>query len=145
MKLKVILNIQNKTGFALNNRKIQLLIESELKKRNYSGRWEIGIFLVKRDTIKSINKKYRDLNQVTDVLSFAINEQKIPGVNKEILPLNYLGDIFVCLPYIADVIKDHQKEKWPDLANYQKKRLINQELEFILRHGLLHLFGIHHK
>lgn len=144
MKLILTINIQNKTGFRLKKNKIEHLIKSQLKKRGFSGRWEMGVFLVKKETIKSINQKYRQINQVTDVLSFGINEKKIKAFNKQILPLYYLGDIFLCPSYISQAVKNRLEGKWLILSTTQQRNIVSYELEYILKHGLLHLLGIHH-
>ncbi|MBI4652767.1 rRNA maturation RNase YbeY [Candidatus Kuenenbacteria bacterium] len=52
---------------------------------------EISIIFVGEKKIKQINKKYRKINKVTDVLSF--------GLWKVVRPLaeqNYFGEIFIC-------------------------------------------------
>lgn len=81
-------------------------------------RGEISIVLVGDAKIKELNKKYRNKNQVTDVLAF---DYGLPGGQ---------GEIFICLPR----------------AKRQARQLghsLKQELAILLIHGILHLAGYH--
>lgn len=76
---------------------------------------EVSIAFVGEDEIRKMNKEYRGLDKVTDVLSFE-------GDN------SFLGEIIIC----PEQIKRQAKE----LGNSEKYEII-----FILVHGLLHLLG----
>jgi probable rRNA maturation factor len=66
---------------------------------------------------------------VTDVLSFPqMDGESIPEVDSEVLTL---GDVVVCYP---------QAKK----QSLKLNRLIDDEIEFLTCHGVLHLLGIHH-
>ncbi|MBI2063953.1 MAG: rRNA maturation RNase YbeY [Candidatus Yanofskybacteria bacterium] len=57
---------------------------------------ELSVNLVGEGRIKALNKKYRDKNRATDVLSFPLQEKKDAKTrNDDIISL---GDIFICLP-----------------------------------------------
>ena len=75
----------------------------------------ISVALVGGQTIKNLNKKYRHVNQVTDVLAF-----------------NDPVEIIVCWPQL---IKQANEQK-----HSQKK-----ELAILLIHGLLHILGYDHQ
>lgn len=75
--------------------------------------------------IRTLNRQFMKKDQPTDVLSFPL--QEIPGENTKLI-----GTIFVC----SDIIKEQAKEK-----NISFK----EEFVFIVRHGIDHLVGIHHK
>lgn len=80
--------------------------------------------IVDSKTIKVINKKYRNKDKVTDVISFANRD------NKDLyVPL--LGEIYICLA---------QAKKQAAEYNHSLKR----ELCFLFTHGLLHLLGFDH-
>lgn len=80
--------------------------------------------IVSSATIKKINKQYRKIDKVTDVISFANRDN-----TKVIVPL--LGEIFICL----DKAKSQAKEY---------KHCLQRELIFLFTHGLLHLLGYDH-
>lgn len=93
---------------------------------------EVSISFVKNDEIQEINKTYRDKDQPTDVISFALEEEfegevEIIGVE---LP-RVLGDIIISV----DMAKVQAEE-----YNHSFKR----ELGFLAVHGFLHLLGYDH-
>ena len=80
--------------------------------------------------IKRLNKKFRSKNKVTDVLSFPFYNNKELKIKLKNEKEVYLGDIIVNLNQI--------KPK-------ENKKLFRLELEKLLIHGLVHLFGHDHK
>jgi probable rRNA maturation factor len=97
--------------------------ELKLKDKNV----EIGLNLVEESRIRELNRKYRNKNEVTDVLSFPLEETRLKKY--DILPL---GDIFICL----------------EIAQRQADEMdipLNQELARLVVHGLLHLLGYDHE
>lgn len=86
-----------------------------------------SIIFVDEDTIQAINKDYRGIDKITDVISFAL-EDFDDGVEDDV---RMLGDIYVCIP--------RMKEQ-AILYGHSEKR----ELSFLCVHGLLHLLGYDH-
>lgn len=95
---------------------------------------QLSIHFVTKDEIHEINKKYRDVDRATDVISFAINdgedsldylEQQIPD-----LPVD-LGDLFISV----EIVKEHADE-------YEHS--FDRELGYTIVHGILHLNGYDH-
>jgi len=91
----------------------------------------VNIHLVDTKKIQSLNKNFRKIDKITDVLSFPIYQDK-SEITKEKSPEIYLGDIFICYAIAKNQAKKH------------KKSLIG-ELVFLSLHGIKHLIGIHHK
>jgi len=87
---------------------------------------EVSLILVGDARIKELNKKYRNKNQVTDVLSFPLKETRLKKY--DILPL---GDIFICLPF---AVKESKRQ---DVG-------LEKELAWLTIHGFLHLLGYNH-
>ena len=87
-----------------------------------------NIIIVDNKYIKNINKKYRNIDKETDVISFALEDD-----NSVVAPNNIriLGDIYVSL----DKAKEQAKE-----YNHSLKR----ELTFLVIHGFYHLLGYDH-
>ncbi len=94
-----------------------------------SKKVEISINLVGNRRIASLNKKYRDKNVTTDVLSFPLNDET--GIKSRVGDIMSLGDIFISLP----VAKEYAKKEGVSL--YSK-------LQFLTIHGFLHLLGYDH-
>lgn len=91
---------------------------------------EKGIFniiFVDNDRIHEINKEYRKVDRVTDVISFALEDN--PDIVYDDFRL--LGDIYIAI----DVAYDQAIE-----YNHSRER----EVCFLATHGVLHLLGYDH-
>lgn len=102
---------------------------------------EMSLSFVSDEEIKRLNKQYRGVDAVTDVLSFPvadnperkvlnINDFPSDSINPETGKLN-IGDVIICL--------ERAKEQAADY-NHSLKR----ELCFLSLHGMLHLLGYDH-
>lgn len=97
-------------------------------KENY----EIDVSLVDDETIHQINRDYRNVDRVTDVISFAFNDDKDPNDQINSLEVQkMLGEILICLP--------QAKRQAAEIGN-----TLERELSFLFTHGLLHLLGYDH-
>jgi len=83
----------------------------------YSG-GEVSIAFVSNQQIKELNKKYRDKNEATDVLSFPIDDEM-------------LGDIIISANRALEQSKEYGHS-------------LKRELAYLTVHGMLHLFGYDH-
>ena len=97
-------------------------------KKNY----EIDVSLVDDETIHEINRDYRGVDRVTDVISFAFNDDKDPknainGDDTQVM----LGEILISLPQAI--------RQATEIGNSKER-----ELSFLFTHGLLHLLGYDH-
>lgn len=86
-----------------------------------------NIIFVSNEKINEINKEYRHTDRVTDVISFALEDN--PDVVYDSFRL--LGDIYIAI----DVAYDQAVE-----YNHSRER----EVCFLATHGLLHLLGFDH-
>jgi probable rRNA maturation factor len=113
----------------INNKLVKKIISLTAKEVKQEGNFEITILLIGDKKIRSLNKKYRHKDSVTDVLSFSQKEgQAIVLPDKE---AHYLGDIFIAYP---QVIKQAKKYNHSD----------KEEFSLLLIHGVLHLLGYDH-
>ncbi len=102
----------------------------------YFDEISVSISSATKDEIKQINKKYREIDKVTDVLSFPIfTKEELKDIikkedAKKIKSLE-LGDIIVCL----DVVK---------VQAVQYETGILRELLYMITHGMCHLVGYDH-
>ena len=119
-----IFNETNKEIKEIN--KLQEYMEFVVKKMDLSNA-SFNIIFVSNEEIHNINKEYRNVGRVTDVISFALED------NKDITYDNFrlLGDIYIAI----DVAYEQAKE-----YNHSKER----EVCFLATHGLLHLLGYDH-
>ncbi len=91
---------------------------------------ELGITLVDIDRITTLHEDWMNEPGPTDVLSFPIDEIT-PGTDDQLAGPGILGDIVIC-PEFA------QKD-----AN-EASRTLDQHVQFLTVHGLLHLLGYDH-
>lgn len=91
----------------------------------------IGVAIVSREKIQSLNKQYRQHDSVTDVLSFGEYEGK-SVLSKNTEKQIFLGDIFLCADFIA-----HSAE--------EDEVTLEREMTYIFSHGILHLLGFDHE
>lgn len=89
---------------------------------------EFSIIIVDNDKIKEINREYRKIDHVTDVITFALEDEKDMIVCSD---TRVLGDIYISL----DKAKEQAQE-------YQHS--LKRELCFLAVHGFLHLLGYDH-
>lgn len=88
-----------------------------------------NIIIVDNEMIHKINKEYRGIDRPTDVISFALEDEKDMIINPEAGRI--LGDIYISI----DKVREQAKE-------YGHSFL--RELAFLSVHGFLHLQGYDH-
>ena len=88
-----------------------------------------NIIIVDNEMIHKINKEYRGIDRPTDVISFALEDEKDMIINEE--AGRVLGDIYISI----DKVRSQASE-------YGHSFL--RELAFLCVHGFLHLQGYDH-
>ena len=86
------------------------------------------IIFVTKEEIHELNKQYRGVDRVTDVISFALEDVN----DVSLTDVRVRGDIYICI--------DRMKEQALEY-NHSETR----ELSFLTVHGLLHLLGYAHQ
>lgn len=123
------------TNRLIFKRKIKKIFELALKECEIKEDVAVNVFFVSEKEIKSLNKEHRDIDKITDVLSFPMLEIK-PGDNLEnfkddLFKEIFLGDIAICTNRAKQQAKEY---------GHSFKR----EVCFLALHGLLHLLGYDH-
>lgn len=86
-----------------------------------------SVIFVEDEEIHAMNRDYRGVDRVTDVISFAFEDNNDLVYNE----IRMLGDIYICIP---------QMKRQAEIYAHSEKR----ELSFLAVHGLLHLLGYDH-
>lgn len=86
-----------------------------------------SIVFVDNEKIQYLNKNYRNIDRVTDVISFAFEDNAKIVYNN----MRFLGEIFICIPKMIEQAKEYGHSEVRELA-------------FLTVHGLLHLLGYDH-
>lgn len=89
----------------------------KMKERILGKRYELELIFVSKKIIHSLNKKYRNVDLPTDILSFPIDKKT--------------GEIFICMEMAKKKSKDFERK-------------INNFTAFLFIHGLVHLLGYDH-
>ncbi len=110
---------KQKIGKSLIAEKVEQVLQGEKAKN-----WDISICLATCAKIRELNKKFRNRDQATDVLSFIGLEVK--GSKAKV------GQIVVC----PRKVKENAKKF---------NRSFQEELELVLIHSTLHLLGYEHE
>ncbi|HBY82917.1 putative rRNA maturation factor [Staphylococcus warneri] len=110
---------------------IEKLLNFAKQQEEISEDAELSITFVDKSEIQEINKMYRDKDKVTDVISFALEEDE-PDIDMSEFDIpRVLGDIIIC----TDVAQE-QSESYG--------HSFERELGFLALHGFLHLLGYDH-
>ena len=88
---------------------------------------EFNIILTNNKKIHEINKEYRGIDRETDVISFALEDEK----DIEYTDFRLLGDIYISID-----------KCYTQAIEYGHSRV--RELCFLATHGVLHLLGYDH-
>lgn len=112
-KIDELDELRNVVEFALKYQKVENAI--------------FNIIIVDEEEIHKINREYRGKDSVTDVISFALEDDKI-FVETD---FRVLGDIYVCIEKVKSQAEEY---------GHSFKR----ELAYLTIHGLLHLLGYDH-
>jgi len=97
------------------------LKHEKVKKANFS------IVFVDNEKIQYLNKNYRNIDRITDVISFAFEDNERMVYNN----VRFLGEIYICIPRMIEQAESYGHSE-------------TRELAFLTVHGLLHLLGYDH-
>lgn len=128
--------IENLTNEEINfDKNFERLVLAFIEEEDLEENLEVSLTFVDKDEIRRLNKEYREIDKVTDVLSFPIyeNEDFIYQEEEnldETIPL-MLGDIVICI----DVAKEQAQEYGHSLE---------REVTYLACHSILHLLGYDH-
>ncbi len=131
-KIKVIISNNQKavkipTGVRMLVRRC---CHAVLVQENFEGSAEISVTFVDDEQIRQLNKKHRDLDKSTDVLSFPLGEDGKYDVNPE-TGAKILGDIVISM---ETAVRQAEEYGHP----------LQREVAFLTVHSMLHLLGYDH-
>ena len=109
--------------------KVAFYISNKFDRDPTSG---LNIIFTDSGEIKKLNKKYRNIDSSTDVLSFSyVSDKKdLDSVDEPFI----IGEIFIS-PEVAQANAARQQKDWT----------LNQEIILLIVHGILHLYDYDHE
>ncbi len=119
-------SITNEYGYNKDYSYLDDAIKRTLKHEKIDNA-NFSVVFVDNEKIQYLNKNYRNIDKVTDVISFAFEDNERIIYNN----MRFLGEIYICIPKMIEQAKEygHSEER---------------ELAFLTVHGLLHLLGYDH-
>lgn len=116
------------------------VVKAALQTENFSLPAEVSITLTHAETVHALNREYRNVDAVTDVLSFPLLEF-VPGedFSRHDFSMDLdpdtgevpLGDIVLCIERIRSQAQEYGHS-------------VRREYAFLICHSMLHLLGYDH-
>lgn len=125
-----MIDINNESGVEVAEQNLVRLARFALDELRIHKDAELSLLLVDEETMADYHLRYLDLPGATDVMSFPMDELRTPRPGAEPQP-GVLGDIVLCPSFIETQAEELNK-------------VYEEELEYLLIHGLLHLLGHDH-
>lgn len=115
--------------YKINRRRIKKTVTNIIAKNGVSGSVEISIAIVGDRKMRELSRKYKGEDKTRNILSFSQREGEEIEVPKDTLRL---GDIVLSFP---QVIQDASRDEM----------LVDDKVDELIEHGLMHLLGLHHE
>lgn len=123
--IKVLINADSR--YPVDRKRVREKVRQVLRSKGLVQDVEVSLSFVGDRKMKALNSQYRDKKETTDVLSFSLHEGKsFPEDN-----ILRLGDVVISYPQA----REHAREF---------NILVDEEIDKLVEHGLLHLLGIDH-
>lgn len=125
--------IKTESHYTVDRDRVRGIIQKVLVAKGVKGSVEISVSIVGDRLMKRLNGKYRNIPETTDVLSFPMADEIVdtPFVDP---PDNILrlGDIVISYPQAREDASEENK-------------LVDDKIDELVEHSMLHLLGQHHK
>ena len=125
-KVKVLIFVESR--YKVNRKRIKLAISSMLTQQEINSPVEVSVAIIGDRKMRELSKKYKGEDKTRNILSFSQTEGERVTAPNGILRL---GDIVLSYP---QVINDSSEDEM----------LVDDKVDELVTHGLLHLLGIHH-
>ena len=125
-----MIELNNESGESVDTERLVQLATFALDALRIHPQAELSIVLVDEATMSAYHEKFMGEPGPTDVLSFPMDELRAPEPDEE-PPLGLLGDIVLCPTVTA-------------AQAAESNRTPEEEADYLLVHGLLHLLGHDH-
>ena len=125
----VFINNEYDGSFAVSPELKRLIVNvaaETLKYENFAGQAEVSVTLCGDGRIRELNREYRGVDRVTDVLSFPLFDEEEDGGKKP------LGDIVIDVDRAV-------------LQAAEYGHSVEREIAFLTVHSMLHLLGYDHE
>ncbi|PLR68176.1 MULTISPECIES: rRNA maturation RNase YbeY [Bacillaceae] len=131
---RIIIDMTDETGILAEDQLqiVNRLLQQAAEIEGISEDAELSVTFVDNQKIQEINRDYRNKDQATDVISFAMEEQGEGEVSIKGMDMpQVLGDIIISVPRAEEQALEYGHS-------------FTRELGFLAVHGFLHLLGYDH-
>lgn len=125
------IEIDNETGALIDLAAIHDLSVHHLAYLNIHPDARMSVTFIDSERMTTLHEDWMQEPGATDVLSFPIDEITLPSDGR-VSESGFLGDIVVCPEFLP-----------PQLI--ESGRSLQQECEYLVTHGILHLLGLDHQ
>jgi len=115
--------------YRVNRQRIKKAIFKVLTEHEIKGSVEVSVAIVGDRKMRALSKKYKGEDKTRNILSFSLSEGESTYLPSEVLRL---GDIVISYP---QVIREASVEEV----------LVDDKVDVLIQHGMLHLLGINHE
>ncbi len=115
--------------YRVNRKRIKKAIFKVLAEHEIKGSVEVSVAIVGDRKMRALSKKYKGEDKTRNILSFSLSEGESTPESNEVLRL---GDIVISYP---QVIKEAS----------EGEMLVDDKVDELVEHGMLHLLGINHE
>lgn len=128
------IDVNNESGTEVDEQAILDIARYALARMRIHPLSELSVIVVDGDAMEQLHVQWMDLPGPTDVMSFPMDELRPPMKDEDEAPQGLLGDIVLC-PEVA-------KQQGEDAPTQHS---MNEELQLLTVHGVLHLLGYDHE
>jgi len=126
--IKILIYVESR--YKVNRKQIKAAIASVLEENSIKSPLEVSIAIIGDRKMRKLNKQYRNKEGTANILSFPLAEGEYSALPPD--DIMRVGDIVISYP---QVIKEAAAQEL----------LVDDRVEELVRHGMLHLLGLHHE
>lgn len=123
--------VKKQMYYPVSSVKVKREVTRFLEKKGIRSDTIVSIAFIGKEKMKKLSDKYLKDNRIHNVLSFTESEV----IKKFVYPpgeYTYLGEVVICYPLVFEEARKENK-------------LIDTKVFELVRHGLMHLMGVHHE
>jgi probable rRNA maturation factor len=125
-KISVLIFVESR--YRINRKRIKQVVKNVIDKNEITGPVEVSVAIVGDRKMRELSKKYKGEDKTRNILSFSQTEGETIKIPNDALRL---GDIVLSYPQVInDAVRD--------------EAMVDDKVDELVEHGLMHLLGLHH-
>lgn len=126
-RVSVLIFVESR--YKINRKRIRQTVLDVVSKNSVTAPVEVSVAIVGDRKMRELSKKYKGEDKTRNILSFSQTEGQAFEAPRDVLRL---GDIVLSFP---QVINDAARDEM----------LVDDKVDELIEHGLMHLLGLHHE